>query len=272
MLPAGNRFSISNIAWPAEADDQALDLAISLGFTGIEVAPAKVFGSLDTASQERAVNYREKLASLGLEIPAMQAILFGVSDAHLFRDPESRRRLASRLEQVSDIAQALGARSCVFGSPTLRDPGDLGQKDAMELAVDFFSEIADVYAQRNVQLCFEANPPQYNCRFVTRTTEAMDLVAAVSKVGFTLQFDAGAVFMNGESAQVATAAARLAGHAHISEPNLAPIGSTGVDHAMIAASLDEAKYVGWRSIEMRSAQDWRQAMKDSASIIEHNYL
>jgi sugar phosphate isomerase/epimerase len=272
MSTARNQFAISNIAWPAEVDDQALDLAVSLGFTGIEVAPAKVFGSLDTATQDRAVNYRQKLASFGLEIPAMQAILFGVTDTHLFRDSESRRRLAFRLQQVSDIAQALGARSCVFGSPTLRDPGNLNQDCALKLAVDFFTEVADIYAQRDVQLCFEANPPQYNCRFATRTIEAMHLVAAVGKAGFSLQFDAGAIFMNGEDVEVATSAARIAGHVHISEPNLAPVGSTGVDHGMIAASLDEAGYAGWRSIEMKSVNDWRKAMRDAARIIESSYL
>jgi sugar phosphate isomerase/epimerase len=40
-------------------------------------------------------------------------------------------------------------------------------------------------------------------------------------------------------------------HFHISEPELAPIGTGGVAHPAFAAELRSAGYGGWVSVEMR---------------------
>jgi sugar phosphate isomerase/epimerase len=266
-----DRCSISNIAWPADQDDSALDLAIKLGFAGIEVAPAKVFGSLDDASPAAAHAYRKKLASRGLAIPALQAVLFGVKDIHLFESADARARLGARLDQVSALASELAAPVCVFGSPGLRDPGERDTSEAWRIAEDFFSEVAPSFAGRGTILCFEANPSLYNCRFITGTEEAIHLVKAVGRKGFSLQLDFGTVFINDEGRAMVEQAGRLASHCHISEPGLAPIGSAGADHAMTAQALIASGYSKWVSIEMRTVEDWRAAMTNAALLVQKYY-
>ena len=263
--------AISNIAWPDEADEDALLLASALGFDGIEIAPRKVFGDLAAVEDAKFIEYRRHLEGLGLAIPALQAILFGAKDLHLFESAESRRRMADYLKRVADIASTLGARSCVFGSPTLRDPGTLALEEALAIATDFFRALAPYFAERNVQLCFEANPPIYNCRFITETSEASALVERIDAPGLALQLDTGTLFANGEDPEVIREVCRQIGHFHVSEPRLPPIGTGGVDHAPLASALKASCYTGWISIEMRATDDWRGAMQGAYQLVHELY-
>ncbi|MBK1623971.1 hypothetical protein CKO32_10370 [Afifella marina DSM 2698] len=270
------RRSISNIAWPIQEDIAALDLAAELGFDGVELAPAKALGPLDAVELGDVRRYRDGLAARGLSIPALQGILFGADDVHLFASDEARLRLAQRLDRVAELAAELGAGACVFGAPKLRDPGDLDAGEAWARAVEFFADIAPRFASRGTSLCFEANPPMYDCRFVTTTEEAMRLVKAVGEPGFALQLDFGTVFANGETAETVESAGRMACHCHVSEPGLVPLGageakSSSVDHAMTGAALVASGYEGWISVEMRAVEDWRGAMRRASAFIENYY-
>jgi len=265
------QLSISNIAWPSNKDDEALDLIQSLGFNGVELAPSKIFGDLHTVSLDTVRDYRRKVEDKGLSVSSLQAIFFGVSGAHLFTGHKARDLMAAHLRRVSEIASTLGARACVFGSPTLRDPGTYTIEDANEIAIAFFTDIAPIYAERGVELCFEANPPLYQCRFVTRTDEAFQLVERVNAPGLALQLDTGTIFINGEDPQAIQRMAGRIGHFHISEPNLVPLGTSGVDHDPLAAVLKRSSYPHWLSIEMKSADDWRGAIKQAYNLVHPLY-
>lgn len=258
--------SISNIAWPAAEDHAALALAASLGYTGIELAPMKVFGSLEAASTDAVSRYRGHLADAGLSVSALQAVLFGIHGIHLFETEEMRVELARRLTQVAVLAGRLGGVPCVFGAPKLRDPGAQGASWAFETAVRFFSEIAPVFEDHGSRLCLEANPSIYGCRFVTRTCEALAVVKAVARSGFGLHFDTGTVFVNCETGDEFEAGLAHAIHLHVSEPQLAPIGSSGAGHAQLAAVVAKSGYTGWVSVEMKETSDWHAAMREAALV------
>ncbi len=271
QVPHGRPLSISNIAWPAHADDEALDLAAALGFDGIELAPGKVFGDLATISLDQVRVYRRQVEGRGLAISALQAIFFNVEGVHLFLSDASRQRMADHLSRVAEVAAELGAHACVFGAPALRDPGDLAASDAEAIAASFLSSVAPRYAELGVDLCFEANPPLYQCRFVTRTEEAFDLVERVHQPGVALQLDTGTIFINSESPSVIQHVEKRIGHFHISEPSLAPIGTSGADHAGLAAALQGSTYAGWISIEMKAADDWRSAVREAHRVVQTTY-
>lgn len=266
------RAAISNIAWPAQDDAQAVTLAAELGFSGIELAPGKVFGPLDAIGSDALRRYRRDLGAQGLSIPALQAILFGVTDAHLFESEATRARLGERLTRVAEVAGELGAGACVFGSPALRDPGQRSIQEAMDIAANFFARLAPRFVENGTVLAFEANPSIYQCRFVTCTSEAIDLVKRVDTPGFGLQLDMGTVFANGESADTVIAAGRIARHCHVSEPQLVPLGTGGHDHQVTGAALRDTDYDGWISIEMRAVDNWISAMETGASIVRKEYI
>jgi sugar phosphate isomerase/epimerase len=265
------RVSISNIAWPQADEAEALRLALQLGFAGIEIAPAKTFGSWADATPVRAATYRRELAAMGLEVPAMQGILFGLDDHRLFGTPEERMKLRAQLEKLARLAGALGARGCVFGGPRNRDPGDLPVGEAMVRAAEFFAQVAPTFAAEGSALAFEANAAIYNCRFVQCTDEAIALVERVGHPGLRLQLDTGTIFLNDEPRDVVARAAPLAAHFHASEPKLAPVGSTGCDHAEIGRRLAATAYGGWRSVEMAIAPDWRGALRGAAAVMQAHY-
>jgi sugar phosphate isomerase/epimerase len=261
-----NRLAVSNIAWPAEEDDAALDLVAGLGFSGVEIAPAKVFGSLDAATGQAAAAYRKTVEARGLRIAAMQGLLFGLPGVHLFADDAQRTAMAQRLIQIAVLAGHLGGVACVFGAPKLRDPGDMDPGRAMDIATRFFRALAPAFSDNNSVLAFEANPAAYGCRFITHTSEALALVDRVAAPGFRLQFDTGTAFINGEDFDEMRTASSRAAHLHISEPDLAPIGSA-LDHRAFAAALKTSSYKGRISLEMRAVPaDWRTNLMAAAKI------
>lgn len=67
-------------------------------------------------------------------------------------------------------------------------------------------------------------------------------------------------------------ATRLAAHAHVSEPDLAPIGETRVNHDPLAAALRLGGYKGTLSIEMRSVPDWPSAIRNAVTLTRDVYI
>ncbi len=267
------QISISNLAWPAESDEEAIDLAISEGFEGIEIAPFKVFGTwCDDEIVVKANAYRARLAEKEVVIPALQAIVFGAEDCHLFRSNETRRNLATHLGKTARLAGLLEAQACVFGAPKLRDPGSLTRAQAMTIAVDFFSEIAGLFESEGASLAFEANAVQYDCRFITHTFEAVDLVRFVDHPGVRLQLDTGTMFQMQEELESIIKAVPFAAHFHASEASLAPVGSVGSNHAAVADALIKGSYNHWKSVEMRPTDDWRGNIRRAAHVMKSTYL
>lgn len=263
-------FAASNIAWPRDGLERALELLPKLGLAGVEIAPRNVFGSWAIADEE-VCELRKRIEHRGLICPSLQGILFDVPIAALFGSDESRFALARHLERVAHIASLLGASTCVFGAPRQRDPGTLSTELAREIAIEFFRGVGRCFASRGTTLALEANASHYNCRFVTTTQEAIDLVRAVSTPGISLQIDTGTIFLEGEDPIVLNDAAPLAAHAHVSEPDLQPLGRTGVNHTAVARALKQSGYGGYVSIEMRAVSDWETALAGAVQLLRRHY-
>ena len=183
------RFGISNIAWPQENEYEAINYSANLGFQGLEIAPVKVFGPLKDVKLDELKKFKKYIDNLSMSIISLQGILYQVENVSLFESIETRANLKESLIQVANIASELGAKACVFGCPTLRDPGKLSLDDSFEIACEFFSSIADIFNKLGTNLCFEANPKVYGCKFCTKTSEALKLVKEVNSSGFRIQID-----------------------------------------------------------------------------------
>jgi sugar phosphate isomerase/epimerase len=260
----------SNIAWPPAALSEALPLLKVLDFSIVEIAPFNVFGRWDGIA-DQARRLREEAERHGLVCGALQGILYNAPDIELFASDASRRRLAKHLAHVATLAGILGAKACVFGAPRQRDPGDLPEASARQIAAEFFRAIGPVFAEHGSAIAFEANATRYGCRFITTTRAAIDFVAEVAAPGFGLQIDTGTVFLEHEPVEVLCDAISLAVHAHVSEPDLQPIGSASLDHRALAGALRDGGYTGSLSIEMRAEPDWRTAVTRAAEFVRMVY-
>lgn len=263
MIPSAAQVSISNIAWPAESDEDALTLVSDLGFRGIELAPGRVFSGPNALEEAR--NYRSATENRGLNIVAFQAILFGDIDVALFGTGEQRRALAEHLGAIARLAGAAGAGVCVFGAPRARRRDGLQEAMAFDQAAAFFDALGAVYEAEGVVLAIEANAAHYGCDFLTHTEQAVNLVKAIDRPGIRLQLDTGTLLLNGEPAEEIGRAMPWAAHFHASEPDLMPLASR--EHAQFGEQLASSGYRGWRSVEMRASEDWKGAVRRAADIM-----
>lgn len=270
------RLAVSNIAWPQDALDQALALLRDLGIDAVEIAPFNIFGRWQDLAED-AARFRDRLDGLGIRCVALQGILFNAPGVHLFRSQEAREALRLHLRDVAALAGSLGAGACVLGAPRQRDPGDLPALEAWETAVAFLRDIGPHFAAHGTALAFEPNARRYACRFVTGTSEAARLVSEAAAPGIGLQIDTGTVFLEGESLEDLLGAASLAVHAHLSEPDLRPVGAdplfegSALPHATLAAALRDSRYGGVLSLEMRAAEDWKAGLCTAIDFARRTY-
>lgn len=263
-------FAVSNIAWPPDALDEALRLLPRLGFSGVEIAPRNVFGKWDVDANDVG-DLRRRIGDAGLVCSSLQGILFDVHGATLFGGDEARARLREHLCKVAQLASILGARSSVFGAPKQRDIGKLTDQQATGIAVDFFSALAPVFEENGTAIAFEANSAHYGCNFVTTTGQAIDLVRAIDRPGIRLQIDTGTILLEGENLDVLREAAPLSVHAHVSEPDLRPVGRYDCDHRRLAERLKSSGYRGYVSVEMRCTPDWKTDLRHAAAVMHEHY-
>jgi D-psicose/D-tagatose/L-ribulose 3-epimerase len=266
-----DRICVSNIAWPAEDDREAVRLVADIGYAGIEIAPAKTFGGWQELDLGAAAAYRRELASFGLVVPALQGILFGRPECTLFGSAEQRSNLRQHLEQVARLAGALGARACVFGAPKQRDPGTLATADAEDIAVEFLRSVGPMFEREGSAIAFEANAAIYGCRFMLHTAEALALVQKVDHPGIRLQIDTGTILIDGDDPATLAAAVPVAAHFHASEPHMKPAGSLGSNHRALGVELRKAIYSGCKSVEMATVANWRGAISDAACLMADAY-
>lgn len=243
--------SISNIAWTAQDDEIVYAWMKQYGYTGLDIAPTRVFPQDPYSHIEEARRWsfclREKY---GFVIPSIQSIWYGRQE-HLFGTKEERTSLLTYTEHAVDFAAAIGCRNLVFGCPRNRNlPVGMDPK----IAVGFFRQLGDYAAKQSIWVGLEANPPIYHTNYINTTIQALDLIREVNSPGFRLNLDVGTMIANREGASVLSDSVGLIGHVHISEPGLGPIEKRTL-HQELLSVLRAESYSGAVSIEMSRAEN-----------------
>lgn len=255
-----NAVAVSNIAWPAESDDEVAPLLRAAGVTCIEVAPSRIFGDVGTARHHDAAARAKLWLDRGLPVASMQALLFGRPDLVLFTDQKGTDAFVTYLSHVISLAGALGCGPLVFGSPRNRQKGARGFAEAAALAVPVFRALGDVCATQGTVLCLEANAEAYGCDFMTDLAEAAAVVRAVAHPSVGLVADTGNMIMAGETPSALAPVADLVRHVHVSAPRLGPVQ----DHAPFVRDvwgrLRDAGYQGHVTLEMLPTGEGQAAL------------
>lgn len=247
-----SKIVVSNIAWNQEEEVQALSLLQGHGITKIEVAPTKLC-EWDELDKFDASAYLAKLSTYGIKVDSLQAVTFGKPELELFKNRESRERLFAHLCDVIKFANKLNCNFIVFGSPKNRRIGSyLNREAAWDIAVEFFSRLADCAAENNVCFCIEPNAEQYGCDFCTGAIESARLVRQVNKPNFKLHFDTGCSTMAGEQAEtIIPAVADVLVHVHISQSFLSDFNQARIpEHKVWQQKISSIGYTGDLCIEM----------------------
>ena len=277
MTHRGVRLAASNIAWPRHLAAEALAVLERAGIGGLEAAPGLLFdGDWTDVDSAVARATRADLEVRRIEVPALQGILFGQEHLRLFGDRTSRDGLADHLVNMGRLAQGLGAGVLVFGAPRNRVRGDLGERAALDRAVDFFRHVGERLAALGVTLTIEPLPRAYGCDFIHTVQEAAELVERTGSSGIGLQLDVGSLSMADESPDsLIPDVVHILKHVHASEPHLQVLGegeaSEGGWHRAVGGALERAGYDGWVSAEMRASEDPISSLKRAVAFLESRY-
>lgn len=235
--------AVSNIAWPAERDEELYAFLAAQGFGGLEIAPTRLFPEAPYEHRAEATAFAaDLLARFGLCVCSMQSIWYGRTE-RLFGSAEERAILLDYTKKAILFAEALGCPNLVFGSPKNRV---LPEESLRPLAVGFFREAGDFAAAHGAVVAMEPNPGIYGTNYINTTAEAFALCREVGSPGFRVNADLGTCVQNGESIDILRENIELVHHIHVSEPMLAPI-----ERRAMHKELRALGYRGWVSIEMR---------------------
>lgn len=269
------KLSISNLAWPTADDAEVSAVLRAEAVGGVELAPSKVWVRAPRVATGVAESYAAWWKEAGCSVVAFQAILFGHSEMTIFGEGEALAATQQHLVAMGELAARCGARVLVFGAPGNRKRGGRSMPSAMATAAAALRPVAEQLAPHGVHLCIEPNPPRYGCDFVTTAAEAAVLADAVNHPNCGVHLDASALALSGEVSEAALAPVmKHVRHFHVSELDLAPVGTTtSVPHAALGRVLRALGYEGWHSIEMRVGADhaWREALPRAIAVVRANY-
>ena len=240
------RLSISNIGWLEENDEAVYTMMKNNGFTGLEIAPTRIFPEQPYIKLDEAKVWADELKTEhGFVVASMQSIWYGRSEK-LFGTDEERATLVDYTNKAIDFAEAIGCKNLVFGCPRNRSVMDGADENT---AIRFFKEVGDYAADHGTVVGMEANPPIYNTNFINDTASALELIEWVDSDGFKLNLDIGTMIENGEDVFVLKGREKHINHVHISEPGLRPIEERKL-HRDIFDLLQACDYNGFVSIEV----------------------
>ena len=243
------RVSISNIAWEKDEEPEIAELLQRLGVAAVDVAPGKYFPDVAAASDQDIRKVRNWWEERGISIYGMQSLLFGTKGLNVFGERDSQERLLSHLSHVCRIAEGLGARRLVFGSPRNRDRSGLSDREAEDVALQFFSRLGDIAQSHGVVITLEPNPVCYGTNWIMTTREAYGFVKKLGNPGIAMQLDTGTVLANTEASETAASVKEAVGHVHLSEPKLLPLSLAPAEHGSVfRAAINAAP--GTVTIEM----------------------
>ncbi len=257
---AGLKLAASNIGWAKEDDEIVYAKMKELGYTGLEIAPTRIFPApaYDAIAQVEA--FRAALArDYGFSIPSMQSILYGKGE-NLFEEAGAAALLET-LTQAFCFAAACQCKSLVFGCPRNRTiPAGKTEQDADA----FFGAVAARAAEQGVSLALETVPPCYHTNFLNNTADTFAYVKRLGVAGLSVNLDIGAMITNGETLAEIENDLALVSHLHISAPGLAPVVAHPM-HKALAQLLKAAGYQGFVSVEMKTTD--AKTMCDSLAYV-----
>jgi sugar phosphate isomerase/epimerase len=241
--------SISNIAWSVEHDEEMYDFLHTSRFSGIEIAPTRIFPEKPYEHLSEAETFATELyRQHGLSISSMQSLWYGRTE-NLFGSPEEFSLLLNYTKQAVDFASAMGCGNLVFGAPKNRNvPPE--SSDPQGIALKFFREAGDYAAKMNTIISIEANPKLYGTNFINTTAEAFSFVNETCSDGIKVNIDIGTMIYHKEPVSLVEENRALVNHIHMSEPNLLPLEHRNIHRQILR--LDYNKYF---SIEISNQGD-----------------
>jgi sugar phosphate isomerase/epimerase len=267
------RLSVSNIAWQQNELEDHLKLLVELGCDGIELAPSCIWKEPVQVSDDEVEGLKELILRYNLVIPAFHALLFTRPDLYIFGKESIRQQAVIYLKKLIRLAGMLSVKVLVYGSPASRRVAEKSYDRCYEIALGVFKELGVEAERHNVIFCIEPLGPSEN-DFIQTAEDGYQIVRDVDNPHFGLHLDVKAMIDNGEDFDaVFQRYGAMLRHFHVSDPGLAPPGSTSLDHSLIGKALSCSLYDGFVSIEMRRGfGDTKKIIRDAVAYVRKSYF
>jgi len=222
---------VSNLHWEPRHDEHAVFLLQRYGISAVELAPTKYAtgphaspGELWEETLARLPGVVEWYRQRGVAVHSVQSVLYGYQTGTL---ASLRPELVRHLRRLLGLANELGIRALVLGSPKLRvcSPGET-YKEACACLAGILQEAAEGAPRDGAVLCLEPNASGYGCDVGTTVhTVSSDILAHVPDgLPVGINFDTGNHAMEGAPCFTDAECRRVA-HVQVSAPLLGPIAS-----------------------------------------------
>ncbi|MBL10878.1 MAG: hypothetical protein CL402_10265 [Acidiferrobacteraceae bacterium] len=265
--------AISNIALPAYNHIQELHALSSMGLTGLEVAPSRIWKDTYGGLTNRQVNdYRLQAEKAQLRIVGLHSLFFDQPDLGLFKDPDQRDRSINFLVHLSGVCRDLGGKTLIYGAGRRRN--ELPANHARSEALRFMDKLIPRIENHGTILCFEPLGPE-DTDFLNSVEETLGLVKEIGHPALRIQVDAKALVQNDELKEDVFEKARsYLVHVHANEPDLGILGTSNtINHARIGELLSNIGYDAYVSAEQRmiDRDHALEAVAQSAKVLIENY-
>ena len=245
------KFSISNIAWPADWDKEILTAIQENGFHAIEIAPNRTLKNGYLSTDKEIFEWNCFYSRYFEEISSMQSLLFKV-ETQIFESDQNMRYILDTLEKGLVFASKMKVKNIVFGSPSIRNVYNEEQRIRSVL---FFRQLSELAMGYQINVSLEPNPKIYNTNFINSTYDALEYVRNLNILNFGINLDFGTIIENNEliGELLTYENINFIKHVHISEPFLFKIDFKRKEkHINLLRILNELNYKGYVSIEMKS--------------------
>lgn len=251
------KLSISNLAWDPADDKKIYEYLRKKRFSGIEIAPTKIFPDAPYEHTDDAVCCFDRVKrEYGLEVSSMQSIWYG-QGGNIFQSPMEREHLRNYTFKAIDFASAIGCKNLVFGNPKARTMGEAHTEDEV---YDFFRAISDYAYERGTCIALEANPVIYGTDFINTTEQAFAFCKHSGCEHLRVNVDLGTMIYNDEPFDLIEENIDMVNHIHISEPYLKKI-----EKRELHRSLTRLNYDRYISVEM----GLQPSLKDVSDVVDY---
>jgi len=268
--------SISNIAWNINEDEEISKILNDYKINFIDIAPNKYFHEIINTNNQDILKVKNFWKRRNIQISCMQSLLFNTKNFNIFNyDEHSSGSILNHLEKIIIIADKLGAKNLIFGSPKNRDRGSLNDAEVLSKSKFFFKSLGDIALNYKVKICIEPNPSLYNCNFMTTTFETEKIIRNIDHEAIKLNLDIGALTINNENLDdVMIKCHDLISYVHLSEPNLILLGNSNLDYRKIIETIGKFLPDVTLSIEMLNFKDKSNIknVENSIKLISKNFI
>jgi len=229
------------------------ELAASLGYDGLELAPCTLSDDPTTLTAGEITALRRAAHDAGIAITGLHYLLRAPAGLSITSaDATVRQRTIEVMRRMCDLCAELGGTILVHGSPDQRvlAPGD--EADGARRGAVCFAAVADAAAEAKVTYCIEPLARNQTA-FINTVADAAEIVRQVGNPALRTMVDCSAAGQT-EAAPVDALIRQwvptgLIGHVHFNDPNRRGPGEGALAFGPILTALRESAYQGDASIE-----------------------